>query len=110
VASDKELLLQELKQLNAEVDAVLAKRKAWMDEHMKDFAKVQIGEDIYDLHTKRKLGVVTAHYRYWDHQHNPLYDNGMNVECQFQPNPREKFFDNTSRQPGLWWGPKPKDN
>ena len=107
---DRAVLLQELAYLNAEVDAVLAKRKAWMDEHMKDFAKVQIGEDIYDLRTNRKLGVVTEHYRYWDDHHNPLHDNSMSVECTYQPSPHEKFFDNTSRQPGLAWGPKPRED
>ena len=102
----RELLLQELKQLNAEVDAVLAKRKAWMDEHMKDFAQVQVGEDIYDLSTRTKLGTVTKHYRYWG-ERNPVFDTSMNVHCEYQPNPNVRTFDNTSRQSALIWGPKP---
>lgn len=96
-------LQRELDALNAEVQAVLAKRKAWMDAHMAEFARVPVGEEIYDLKTGQKLGTVTKHYRYWDEQQNPLYDTSMSVECEFEVRPNT--YDNTSRHAGaLWYG------
>lgn len=89
-------LRNELMVLNAEVTAILAKRKAWMDAHMPEFAKVQVGESIYDLDTGRCLGIVSELYRYWDNQNNPLYDTSMDV-C-YQYNKGNNIFDNTSRR------------
>ena len=98
----KAALLRELGDLNKEVNTVLAKRKAWMDANMALFAKVQIGEPIFDLDIGRKLGVVSRHYRYWDAQRNPLYDTGMDIACEYETSPM--IFDNTSRQSGLRYG------
>lgn len=89
-------LLKDLHVLNADVTRVLAKRKSWMDAHMPDFAKVQVGEEIYDLDSGKRLGVVSKLYRYWDGQRNPLYDTGMDVHYEF--NTGSNIFDNTSRQ------------
>lgn len=91
-------LLKELEALNVEVTAVLAKRKAWMDGHMADFAKVKVGEDIYNMDTGAKLGTVSELYRYWDSQQNPLYDVTMDVNYQFHTG--ANCYDNTSRHRG----------
>lgn len=93
---EREVLLSELAVLNSEVSAVLAKRKAWMDAHMVDFARVQVGDDIYNLQTGSKLGTVSRHYRYWDAQQNPLYDTAMDVCYEYHTG--NNCFDNTSRQ------------
>lgn len=96
--TDKTALTAELKTLNDEVKAILAKRKAWMDAHMADFARYQIGEEIYDANTGRRLGVISKHYRYWGDR-DPTYDTSMNVEYEFHTG--NNCYDNTSRQPGL---------
>lgn len=92
----------ELAALNAEVDAALAKRKSWMDEHMKDYAKAQVGEELYDLSKMRLLGTVTELYRYQSNQ-NPLYDTHMSVHYKYVPAGYQRagygnIIDNTSRQ------------
>ncbi len=98
----KEQALLDLENLNKEVTAALAKRKAWMDSQMAKFAKVQVGEPIYDLDTGRQLGTVSRHYRYWDRQRNPLYDTTMDIACEYETS--RNIFDNTSRQSGLRYG------
>ena len=99
---EQKALLSELESLNAEVTAVLAKRKAWMDAHMADFAKVQVGEEIWDLRSVHCLGTVSKLYRYWG-DHNPLYDTSMSVCYQYHTG--NNIYDNTSRQ-SLWIGTK----
>ena len=56
-------LLAELAELQAKLDAALAARTKWMDDHMADFAVVPVGEDLYDLSTGNRLGRVTELYR-----------------------------------------------
>lgn len=90
-----------LNELNNEVAVVLAKRRAWMDAHMAEFAKVPIGEDIYDLDTGQRLGKVIKHYRYWADR-DPCHDTSMDVHCEY--NTHGNCYDNTSRQPGRWLG------
>ena len=90
----KQKLDQELEALNAEVSAALAKRKEWMDANMENYAKVKVGEDIYDLQTGQLLGKVVSLYRY-SAKHNPLYDTQMIIEYAFETSPN--CIDNTSR-------------
>lgn len=88
----------ELRTLNQDAAAALLKRKQWMDAHMKDYAEIQAGEQIYDSE-KGLLGVVTEHYRYWDNK-DPRYDTSMSIDyCYSAPN---GTIDNTSRQPGIF--------
>lgn len=87
-ALDAELALH-----NQAVDAAVANRKAWMDGHMKDYAKFQVGDEIYERESGRKLGVVTELYRYWG-TNNALYDTSMSIEYKFSADGR--YIDNTS--------------
>lgn len=91
-------LQPELDALNAEVTAVLAKRKAWMDAHMADFSEFKVGDEVYDQQTGNFLGTVTELYRYWDSQRNPLYDTSMSVEIRFRT--PSGGIDNSSRHAG----------
>ena len=95
---ENEPLQKELDALNAEVTAVLTKRKKWMDDHMADFAKYKVGEEIYNLQTGSRLGVISRLYRYWGEYHrDPQYDNQMNIEYEYHIG--NNCYDNTSRQP-----------
>lgn len=87
----------ELAVLNAEVEAAIAKRKAWMDAHMVDYAKYQIGETLYDLKTGAVLGVISRLYRYWGGR-DARYDTHMSVEYEFKT--PHIGYDNTSRHAG----------
>lgn len=91
---------EELLALNSAVKDALASRKAWMDAHMPDYAKYQVGEAIYDLRTSRLLGEVIGHYRYWGG--NAEFDTSMSIEYRYkEPAPlRYNFIDNTSRHAG----------
>lgn len=87
----------ELKALNAKVDAALAERKAWMDAHMKDYARWQVGEVLYNLENGSTLGTISKLYRY-QAEHNPFYDTSMSIDYEFQMSPN--CFSNTSRLAG----------
>ncbi len=88
----------DLAALNAAVTAALKARRDWMDAHMQDYARYQVGEEIFDMATGRRLGVVSELYRYQSDQ-NPFYDTHMSVDYQY--NKGGNCFDNTSRQIGL---------
>lgn len=90
-------LQAELNVLNAEVVAVLAKRKAWMDAHMQDFSNFKVGDEVYDSNTGRMLGVVTELYRYWG-ERDPRYDTGMDIEISYRNS--GGGIDNSSRHAG----------
>jgi hypothetical protein len=95
----QEKLQIELDTLNKEVEAVLAKRRAWMDAHMEDFSEFKIGDEVYDLNTGTLLGVVSRLYRY--HQdRDPRYDNQMAVEIEYRMEGSKNCFDNSSRHAG----------
>lgn len=96
------LLDDDLKRLNANVEAALAKRRAWMDAHMADYARFQVGETLFNMRTGELLGVVSKLYRYWASSgDNPRYDTAMNVEYEFKT--PAGYFDNTSRHAGTVW-------
>jgi hypothetical protein len=80
----------ELKVLSQAVTEASAARTKWMDDHMEDYSKFRVGDEIYDVNCC-KLGVVTGLYRYHD---------SMTVDCRYKPS-RDYGFpyeDNTSRQ------------
>lgn len=88
----------DLARLNDAVKHALRTRKAWMDEHMPDYAKVQVGEEIFDMRTCERLGVVTKLYRYHGDR-DPRYDTSMSIEYEFETGRSgcAIFHDNTSR-------------
>jgi hypothetical protein len=90
-----------LDQLNKAVDDAIATRKKWMDDHMVDYAKFQVGDEIYDGDTGRRLGVVTRLYRYHADR-NPLLDRHMSIDYEFCVG--KNMFDNTSRHLGRRFG------
>ena len=94
----RKTLARELDVLNAEWLEVTNRRRKWMDAHMKDFAKYQVGETIYEYATGRKLGVISELYRYWGKDGcDPQYDYSMNVDYQYCTG--NNCYDNTSRRP-----------
>lgn len=98
--SDAELnvLREELKALNAEFFVAMEKRKAWMDAHMTDFARYQVGDEIFAMSNGARLGVVSKLYRYWGSDNrDPQYDTEMNIEYEYCTG--NNCYDNTSRRP-----------
>lgn len=91
-------LKAELDKLTGAVNPAIDTRKQWMDDHMAEYAKFQLGDEIYERETGCKLGVVTELYRYWDSQNDPRYDTSMTIEYRFKT--LDGFFDNTSRRGG----------
>jgi hypothetical protein len=80
-------LQQELDQLNQAVVDAVTRRTAWMDEHMADFAKVKVGEEIFSFgNNYERLGVVTKLYRFWGDR-DWRYDTSMAVNYQFETYP-----------------------
>lgn len=78
-------LQKELDSLNAEVESAVAKRMAWMDAHMADFAEYPIGTELYkrtpdrgSAHFGDYLGKVTEYYRY--HRNDHRYDARMDID------------------------------
>jgi hypothetical protein len=91
--SDTTELQKDLDALNAEWDAVTAKRKAWMDEHMADFAKYPIGTTLYLRDSGQPFGTVSGYYRFHADR-DPQYDRSMSIYY------RMSNGDNTSRLGG----------
>jgi len=91
---------QELAALNQAVEDALAARKSWMDAHMADYAKYQIGEDIYNKVTGVLLGTVCGYYRYHAGK-NPRLDTSMSIDYLYKSDTHSNYTDNTSRQIGL---------
>ena len=88
----------ELAVLNAEFFAAMAKRKTWMDAHMEDFARFKVGDEIFEIHSGKRLGVISKLYRYWGSNHrDPQYDTTMNIAYEYHTG--NNCFDNTSRRP-----------
>lgn len=86
--------VRELRVLNEAVEEAIQRRRTWMDAHMADFAEHPIGTELFDGLTGKRLGVVTAHYRYWGEQGDPRYDTTMDINYRFDNG------DNTSRYGG----------
>ncbi len=82
--------------LNQAVEKAIHARTVWMNEHMKDYAKFQIGDEIYD-ERGYSLGTVTEHYRY--HAGDPRFDTSMFIHYRYRT--PGGYNDNTSRQIGV---------
>lgn len=92
----------ELKRLNQAVDDAVAARKAWMDAHMQQYSKHQVGDVLYDLTTGRCVGTVSALYRV--HADDQRFDRSMSVDLQIRLGGLGNCHDNTSRQPHVSMG------
>lgn len=99
---NRDSLDAELAALNASFTAALEARRNWMDEHMIDYASYKVGEELFDLKTGQRLGVVSKLYRPTWGVDNPLYQGNMDIGYQYETAPN--YFDNTSRQPYLSYG------
>jgi hypothetical protein len=73
-------LTRELRRLNDEWQEVTERRKAFMDEHMADFAEHPVGAEIFDGVTGKRLGIIVEHYRL--HADDPRYDS-MDIYYRF---------------------------
>ena len=74
-----------------------------MDSKMEEYADMQVGEEIYNLVTGERLGVITKLYRYWDNK-DVYKDEFFEIDYQYQV--CESGYDNTSRQQGVIFGNK----
>lgn len=93
----------ELAALNDGVSAAIAARAAWLDAMMAQTSDLQVGDDIYDLRSGAKVGVITALYRYHSGR-NDLYDTSHC--CHYRYQVHAGYQDNTSRQSGASFGTK----
>ena len=85
----------ELDRLNGEVDQAITNRTEWLDSKMPHYAKVQVGDDIYNLGTGKLLGEVSSLYRYQASQ-NKLFDTSLSIEYEFKEPYIDSCFGNTS--------------
>jgi hypothetical protein len=84
----------ELARLNQAVDDAVAARKAWMDAHMADYARFQVGEVVYDMRTGQLLGSISSLYRY--HADDSRFDRSMSIDYQIQEPGWDNCYTNTS--------------
>jgi hypothetical protein len=92
----------ELADLNAAVSAAIETRSLWLDAKMHECSRLQVGDDIYDLDSGRRLGRVSALYRFWRDRDGGVRDTS--VSCHYEYETHSRCFDNTSRQLGLSCG------
>lgn len=92
----------ELAALNGAVAAAIKARSAWLDAKMHECSHLQVGDDIYDLKTGSKLGIVSELYRYWRDRDEGVRDTSAHCDYKFETYPG--CSDNTSRQPLLYFG------
>lgn len=88
---------KQLGELNKAVASALTARREWLDSKMSEYAEMQVGEDVYDLHTCDKVGTVSKLYRYWRDRDDGVRDESLSIDYEFQTS--ANYFDNTSRQP-----------
>ena len=77
----KEIDNDTLRVLNEDIEIAIKNRTAFLDRKMEEYAKVAIGEDMYNLKTGKLLGVVSEHYRY--HEGDSRFDTSMNIKYRF---------------------------
>lgn len=94
----------ELENLNAALAAAIGARRDWLDVKMREYSELQVGDDIYDVRSGRKLGVVSQLYRYWRDRDDGVRDDSHYCDYKYETSPR--CFDNTSRQVGVSFGTK----
>tara|TARA_Y100000310_G_scaffold345655_1_gene467803 strand:+ start:17679 stop:18104 length:426 start_codon:yes stop_codon:yes gene_type:complete len=88
---------KKLELFNIQVGHAIERRKLFLDSLMEKYAKVKIGEDIYDLHTGKLLGVVKGYYRYWEDRDDGVRDNFLAIDYLYT-SPHSKILDNTSNK------------
>lgn len=87
----------ELDKLNAAVLAAVKARTEWMDAHMEAVSKAKVGDEVYDLESGQRVGVISRLYRYHGDGKDWRYDTEMSVEAEYCTH--HNCYDNTSRQP-----------
>jgi len=87
------------------VTTAIENRRRWLDAKMHETSVLKPGDGIYDLDTGSRVGTVTRLYRANAKQHNGIYDTSLSCSYEYEKAPRS--FDNTSRQTGRRFGPKP---
>lgn len=93
---------RQLDGLNIAVDAAIADRREWLDAKMIECSRLHAGDDIYNIETGVRLGVVTGLYRYWRDRDDGVRDRYMG--CEYKYRTPHGWFDNTSRQRGVQFG------
>ena len=91
--------------LNARVKLAMDARKKWLDEKMLECSALKPGDEIFDIRTGRRLGVVSKLYRYHCEHGGGLFDTSVKCDYEYETSPN--CFSNTSRQTGLVVGKKP---
>jgi hypothetical protein len=91
--------------LNAHVKLAMDARRKWLDAKMLECSALKPGDEIFDIRTGRRLGVVRKLYRYHCQHHEGAFDTSVHCDYEYETSPN--CFDNTSRQPGLLFGRKP---
>lgn len=106
----REQMDAELDALNEAVKQAIDARTQWMNDHMTHYAKWQVGEELFDLETGRRVGVVSRLYRFHGPQHDgdlrcrdDRFDTSMSVEYEVRE--RDNIFGNSSCCHGMYrWG------
>jgi hypothetical protein len=91
----------ELALLNDAVDGAIQTRRDWLDAKMAETSKLKVGDDVYNLRSGARVGVVSELYRYHT-ERNDLFDTSHYCEYRYETHPNS--FDNTSRQSGQSFG------
>lgn len=86
----------ELDALNRAVTAAIRARREWLDKKMHECSALQVGDDIYDLNSSAKVGVVSKLYRYWRDRDEGMRDDTFSISYEYQTGSHS--YDNTSRQ------------
>lgn len=87
----------ELKRLNAAVTDAADARRKWLDAKMTEYAPLKIGDEIWNVETGVRLGIVSRIYRYHGGSSADFqYDTSLTWDYEYETSP--KSFDNTSRQ------------
>lgn len=97
---EKNPLQDEFDALNDEVEAAIKKRKEWITEHLADFSKFKVGDEIWDGRSGRKLGVVESLYHATWGRSGEVARESMGVYATYKD--ARGYNDNTSRQMDIW--------
>lgn len=90
----------ELAVLNTKIAATVLARRNWLDAKMVETSDLQVGDDLYDLESGYKVGVVTAIKRF----HRGDFEFDSSPSCYYEYSTGGMGRDNTSRQIGKSFG------
>lgn len=96
----------ELERLNQAVKDAIAQRRAWLDTKMFETSKLKVGDEIYDLDTGQRLGVVRSLYRYWRDRNDGVLDTDHSCDYTYAHESSPMCTYNTSSQSGRRFGTK----